>query len=87
MSAAGRSTNRYVLAIDQGTTSSRAIVYDAAGQLVSVAQREHRQLYPAAGHVEHDAAEVRRNVEGLIGRVITAAGIQARQVVGLGIAN
>ncbi|WP_280235900.1 glycerol kinase GlpK [Nocardia cyriacigeorgica] len=87
MSAAGRSTNRYVLAIDQGTTSSRAIVYDAAGQLVSVAQREHRQLYPAAGHVEHDAAEVRRNVEGLIGRVIAGAGIQARQVVGIGIAN
>lgn len=76
-----------MLAIDQGTTSSRAIVYDATGQLVSVVQREHRQLYPAAGRVEHDANEVRRTVEALIGRAITAAGIDAGQVVGIGIAN
>ncbi|WP_280183441.1 glycerol kinase GlpK [Nocardia cyriacigeorgica] len=87
MRAAGRASNRFVLAIDQGTTSSRAIVYDAAGQLVSVVQREHRQLYPAAGRVEHDANEVRRTVEALIGRAITAAGIDAGQVVGIGIAN
>lgn len=87
MRAAGRASNRFVLAVDQGTTSSRAIVYDAAGQLVSVVQREHRQLYPAAGRVEHDAAEVRRHVEALIGRAIGAAGIAAGQVVGIGIAN
>ncbi|MBF6324002.1 glycerol kinase GlpK [Nocardia cyriacigeorgica] len=87
MRAAGRASNRFVLAIDQGTTSSRAIVYDATGQLVSVVQREHRQLYPAAGRVEHDANEVRRTVEALIGRAITAAGIDAGQVVGIGIAN
>ncbi|MBF6098613.1 glycerol kinase GlpK [Nocardia cyriacigeorgica] len=87
MRAAGRASNRFVLAIDQGTTSTRAIVYDAAGQLVSVVQREHRQLYPAAGRVEHDANEVRRTVEALIGRAITAAGIDAGQVVGIGIAN
>ncbi|MBF6413929.1 glycerol kinase GlpK [Nocardia cyriacigeorgica] len=87
MRAAGRASNRFVLAVDQGTTSSRAIVYDAAGQLVSVVQREHRQLFPAAGRVEHDANEVRRTVETLIGRAITAAGIDAGQVVGIGIAN
>ncbi|VFA97677.1 glycerol kinase GlpK [Nocardia cyriacigeorgica] len=87
MRAAGRASNRFVLAVDQGTTSTRAIVYDAAGQLVSVVQREHRQLYPAAGRVEHDANEVRRTVEALIGRAITAAGIDAGQVVGIGIAN
>ncbi|NEW30639.1 FGGY family carbohydrate kinase, partial [Nocardia cyriacigeorgica] len=87
MRAPRRASNRYVLAVDQGTTSSRAIVYDAAGQLVSVLQREHRQLYPAAGQVEHDANEVRRQVQALIGRAITAAGIGAGQVVGIGIAN
>ncbi|TLF77820.1 glycerol kinase GlpK [Nocardia cyriacigeorgica] len=87
MRAAGRSSNRFVLAVDQGTTSSRAIVYDAAGQLVSVVQREHRQLYPAAGRVEHDANEVRRHVQALIGRAVAAAGIGAGQVVGIGIAN
>ncbi|MBF6210225.1 glycerol kinase GlpK [Nocardia puris] len=78
---------RYVLAVDQGTTSSRAILYDAAGQLVSVAQREHRQLYPAAGRVEHDAAEIHRHVRALIDRVIAKAGIRAEQVVAIGIAN
>ncbi|GAB2679830.1 glycerol kinase GlpK [Nocardia goodfellowii] len=75
------------MAIDQGTTSSRTILYDAAGQLVSVAQREHRQFYPAAGQVEHDAVEIRKNVGNLVGRVIAKAGVSADQVVAIGIAN
>ncbi|MEV0293798.1 glycerol kinase GlpK [Nocardia sp. NPDC050710] len=75
------------MAIDQGTTSTRTILYDAAGQLVSISQREHRQLYPAAGRVEHDAAEIRKNVHTLVGRVIAKAGIAPAQVVAIGIAN
>ena len=53
---------RYVLAIDQGTTSSRAILFDHAGELVATGQREHPQHFPRAGWVEHDAAEIRDNV-------------------------
>ncbi|WP_109524178.1 MULTISPECIES: glycerol kinase GlpK [Nocardia] len=87
MRAATASTGRFVMAIDQGTTSSRAILYDATGQQVSIVQREHRQLYPAAGRVEHDATEIRGHVEASIGRVIGAAGITPAQVVSIGIAN
>jgi len=87
MRAATPSTGRFVMAIDQGTTSSRAILYDATGQQVSIVQREHRQLYPAAGRVEHDATEIRGHVEASIGRVIGAAGITPAQVVAIGIAN
>ncbi|MEV6278987.1 glycerol kinase GlpK [Nocardia sp. NPDC051832] len=87
MNADRASRARFVMAIDQGTTSSRTILYDAAGQLVSVAQREHRQFYPAAGQVEHDAVEIRKNVENLVGRVIAKAGVSADQVLAIGIAN
>src|SRR2546429_565739 len=49
--------SRYVLAIDQGTTSTRAIVFDHSGSIVSVGQKEHEQIFPRAGWVEHDPAE------------------------------
>ena len=58
MSYGGRVTKEYVAAIDQGTTSSRCIVFDASGTIVSVAQREHRQIFPQPGWVEHDAEEI-----------------------------
>ncbi|HET8768271.1 MAG TPA: FGGY family carbohydrate kinase, partial [Pedococcus sp.] len=51
-------TARYVAAIDQGTTSTRCILYDRQGRLVAVAQRPHHQYYPRPGWVEHDAAEI-----------------------------
>ena len=50
---------RYVLAIDQGTTSSRAILFDRKGEIVSVGQLEHEQIFPRAGWVEHDPVEIR----------------------------
>ena len=52
---------RYVAAVDQGTTSTRCILFDQGGRLVSVSQAEHAQHYPRPGWVEHDAAEVWRN--------------------------
>ncbi|SHN47056.1 glycerol kinase GlpK [Cryptosporangium aurantiacum] len=79
--------SRYVIAIDQGTTSTRCIVFDQRGRLVSVAQREHRQLYPRPGWVEHDALEIWRNVRRIVPRAVAEAGIDASQVVGIGIAN
>src|SRR4051812_38474459 len=80
-------TERYVIAIDQGTTSTRCIVFDRRGQLVSLAQQEHKQYYPKPGWVEHDAAEIWRNVERLAPEALRQAGIDAGQVAALGIAN
>ena len=51
-------TDKYILAIDQGTTSSRAIIFNHSGQIVSVGQKEHEQIFPRAGWVEHDPMEV-----------------------------
>jgi glycerol kinase len=80
-------TERYVIAIDQGTTSTRCIVFDRRGQLVSLAQQEHKQYFPRPGWVEHDAAEIWRNVERLAPLALSRAGIGTEQVVALGIAN
>jgi glycerol kinase len=80
-------TERYVVAIDQGTTSTRCILFDRRGQLVSVAQREHQQYFPKPGWVEHDAMEIWRNVERLAPKVLAEAGITTDQVAALGITN
>ncbi|AGL18787.1 glycerol kinase GlpK [Actinoplanes sp. N902-109] len=80
-------TERYVVAIDQGTTSTRCIVFDRRGQLVSLAQQEHKQYYPRPGWVEHDAAEIWRNVERLAPQALRRAGITLDQVAAVGIAN
>src|SRR3954452_21283783 len=80
-------TERYVVAIDQGTTSTRCIVIDRRGQLVSLAQQEHKQYYPKPGWVEHDAAEIWRNVERLAPEALRRAGITEDKVAAVGIAN
>ncbi|UQU67975.1 glycerol kinase GlpK [Couchioplanes caeruleus] len=80
-------TERYVVAIDQGTTSTRCIVFDRRGQLVSLAQQEHKQYFPKPGWVEHDAAEIWRNVERLAPLALRRAGITLDQVSAVGIAN
>lgn len=61
----------YVLSIDQGTTSSRAIVFDRAGRVVASGQKEHEQILPRAGWVEHDPDEIWRNVQEVIGLALT----------------
>ena len=80
-------TESYVVAIDQGTTSTRCIVFDRRGQLVSLAQQEHKQYFPRPGWVEHDAAEIWRNVERLAPLALSRAGITTGQVVAVGIAK
>jgi len=79
--------SRYVLSIDQGTTSSRAIIFDHSGRLVSVAQAEHRQHYPRPGWVEHDAAEIWHNVQLSVTRALSSVGAEPRDLVAVGIAN
>jgi glycerol kinase len=79
--------NTYVAAIDQGTTSSRCIVFDDAGTIVSVAQREHRQIFPRPGWVEHDAEEIWDNVEFVVREALGVAAITPGQLAAVGITN
>jgi glycerol kinase len=78
---------RYVGAIDQGTTSSRFIVFDRAGATVAMAQREHRQIYPRPGWVEHDALEILRNTRAVIAEALRGGGLSARDLAAVGITN
>jgi glycerol kinase len=78
---------RYVMSVDQGTTSTRCILFDSGGRLVSVVQREHQQHFPRPGWVEHDAMEIWRNLGRIMPQALEQAGIGADQVVALGIAN
>ncbi len=77
----------YILALDQGTTSSRAIVFDRAGRVVSAAQREFRQLYPQPGWVEHDPLEIWESQLAVAREAIALAGIAASQIAAVGITN
>ncbi|GAA2313117.1 glycerol kinase GlpK [Actinomadura luteofluorescens] len=80
-------TERYVMSIDQGTTSTRCILFDHGGRLVSVAQREHRQHFPKPGWVEHDPMEIWRNLERIAPEALAQAGATPGQVAAVGIAN
>jgi glycerol kinase len=77
----------YVVALDQGTTSSRAIVFDHSGTIVSVGQKEHKQILPRAGWVEHDPLEIWRNVQEVIGIALSKADITRHDVAAIGITN
>jgi len=80
-------SQQYIAAIDQGTTSSRCIVFDSAGEIVSIAQREHRQIFPQPGWVEHDAEEIWRNVEQVTREALETAGTGPEGVAAVGITN
>ena len=77
----------YVAAIDQGTTSTRCIVFDRQGQIVSVAQKEHKQIYPQPGWVEHDSEEIWRNTLEVIALARIKKKIQVQDIVAVGITN
>src|SRR5215813_11219849 len=77
----------YVLALDQGTTSSRAILFDAHGQPVSVAQREFPQIFPAPGLVEHDPEAIWTSQLATAQEALQRAGITPGEVVALGVTN
>ncbi|UOQ60686.1 glycerol kinase GlpK [Leucobacter rhizosphaerae] len=79
--------SQYVMAIDQGTTSSRAIIFDRAGRVVSIGQREHDQIMPQAGHVEHDAMQIWQNVQEVIGTALGRADATDRDIAAIGITN
>ena len=78
---------RYVGAIDQGTTSSRFIVFDKRGAIKALAQREHEQIFPRPGWVEHDAAEIWHNTRLVMRDALEEVGIAARDLAAVGITN
>jgi glycerol kinase len=78
---------KYVGAIDQGTTSTRFMVFDGEGRVVSVAQKEHQQIYPRPGWVEHDPAEIIARTTEVADEAIRRAGIAATELVAVGITN
>jgi glycerol kinase len=78
---------RFLLALDQGTSSSRSIVFDARGQIVAMAQREFRQIYPQPGWVEHDPAEIWASQLATAQEVLAKAGLKAEQIASIGITN
>lgn len=74
-------------AIDQGTTSTRFILFNRSGGIVASAQREHRQIYPAPGQVEHDGLEIWTNTKAVIASALRKAGLKAGDVAAIGITN
>ncbi|MDO5721812.1 MAG: glycerol kinase GlpK [Actinomycetaceae bacterium] len=77
----------YVLAIDQGTTSSRAIVFNHSGKIVSVGQLEHEQIFPKAGWVEHNPAEIWGNIREAVAQALSKAQINRHHLAAVGITN
>src|SRR5947199_4611735 len=78
---------RHILALDQGTTSSRAIVFDHAGSIVAVAQKEFPQIFPKPGWVEHNPRDIWSTQAGVAAEALTKAGVAAGDVAGIGITN
>lgn len=78
---------RYILALDQGTTSSRAILFDAEGRAAAAAQREFRQIYPRPGWVEHDPKEILATQRDVAREALRKSNISLKDLMGVGIAN
>ncbi|SMC55194.1 glycerol kinase GlpK [Lentzea albidocapillata] len=79
--------SQYVLAVDQGTTSTRAIIFDHSGSIVAVGQKEHEQIFPRAGWVEHNPVEISENTRFVIGQALSAADLNTGDLAAVGITN
>ena len=77
----------YILALDQGTTSSRAILYDREGKVVKITQKEFTQIYPKAGWVEHDPMEIWGSQSGVVSEIMATTGIASEEIAAIGITN
>jgi glycerol kinase len=78
---------KYILALDQGTTSSRAILFNEKAEIVKIAQKEFTQYFPKPGWVEHDANEIWSSILAVIAEALSTSGINANEVAGIGITN
>ena len=83
----GPRAQRVVAAIDQGTTSTRCLLFDHNGRMVSLAQHEHRQFFPEPGWVEHDPLQIWRNTQRVVPEALRRAGLQVDDIAAIGIAN
>ena len=81
------SQTKYILSLDQGTTSSRAILFDNEQNIVCVQQREFEQIYPHQGWVEHNPMEIWSSQYGVMNEVIAQSGVDPRDIAGIGITN
>jgi glycerol kinase len=78
---------KYIAALDQGTTSTRCILFDENGKIIAIDQREHEQIFPKPGWVEHDATEIWRRTQEVLLGVAQKSNLDARNLAGLGITN
>ncbi len=78
---------KYVAAVDQGTTSSRCMIFDHSGRVVAVDQREHEQIFPKAGWVEHDPVEIWNNLRNVTAGALADADLEASDIAAVGITN
>ena len=79
--------NQYILSLDQGTTSSRAIIFDKQGAIIAVAQKEFTQIFPQPGWVEHDPNEIWSTQLGVAAEAISQAGLTVENIAAIGITN
>jgi N-acetylglucosamine kinase-like BadF-type ATPase len=77
--------DQYILALDQGTTSSRAMLFDRQGNIISTAQKEFQQIYPRPGWVEHDPQEIWSTQAGVAAEAVTRAGMNGTSIAAIGI--
>ena len=80
-------TDKFVMAIDQGTTSTRAIIFDHSGKIVATGQKEHEQIFPKAGWVEHNAKEIWDNVRSVVADALSKASLNSGDMAAVGITN
>lgn len=78
---------KYIAAIDQGTTSTRCMIFNHSGEVISIAQKEHQQIYPKPGWVEHDALEIWERTQEVIQTAIAKADVQSGDIAAVGITN
>ncbi len=79
--------SKYILSLDQGTTSSRAIIFNNKAEVVSTSQKEHRQIFPQPGWVEHDPMEIWENQLSTALVALKSAGLSKNDIAGIGITN
>src|SRR5690606_30161464 len=82
-----RGMAKYVAAIDQGTTSTRCMIFDHGGQVVAVDQHEHEQIYPQPGSVEHDPKEIWYRTQQVVDGALKKGGVDVSDIAGVGITN
>ena len=80
-------TKKYVGAIDQGTTSTRFMIFDHAGKVVGIDQKEHEQIYPKPGWVEHDPMEIWGATEAVVAGALAKTGVELKDLAAVGITN